>query len=163
MPRPANPTTPEGAVITQAIPASGLNQAALAEALDVTPGFISQFASGRRPVPWDKAAQLGALLGLSPEDISAEYRRINSYFGGTAHGKVTAGVVTAAIALAKESSGKKSKSRFDVESSPDVFAAAINTILATAGSNGRPQQDAARAKSTSTEGNRGPLASRVKN
>ncbi|MBD9370091.1 helix-turn-helix transcriptional regulator [Xanthomonas sp. XNM01] len=149
-------------MITEAIPASGLNQAALAEALDVTPGFISQFASGRRPVPWDKAAQLSALLGLSPEDISAEYRRISNYFGGSTHGQVTAEIVTAAVALAKESSGQKPKSRFDVESSPDVFAAAINKILAAPKSNGRPQQDFTGTRPRSTAGGRGAVSSREK-
>ncbi len=83
MPRPANPKTPEGAALTQAIPASGFTQAQLAEKLDVTPGFISQFASGHRPVPWDKAATLAPLLGLQPNEISADYRRMQDHFGAS--------------------------------------------------------------------------------
>lgn len=132
MPRPANPTTPEAATISKALEALDLKQAVLADELDVSPGFISQFVNGNRPVPWDKAIQLGPLLGLLPEDVSAEYRRIKDHFGVSATGRMTADVVTAAIALARELSGQKGKSRFDIESNPDVFATAVNRILATA-------------------------------
>lgn len=138
MPRPANPTTPEAAAISKALKALDLKQAALAEELDVSPGFISQFVNGNRKVPWDKAIQLGPLLGLLPEDVSAEYRRIKDHFGVSATGRMTADVVTAAIALARELSGQKGKSRFDIDSNPDVFATAVNRILAAAESRQQP-------------------------
>lgn len=81
MPRPANPTTPEARVLTEALAARPeVTQAALADAINVSPGFISQFASGHRPVPWNKAERIAELVGVSPASISADYRVVSGHF-----------------------------------------------------------------------------------
>ncbi|ARO68355.1 hypothetical protein B9J09_04230 [Xylella fastidiosa subsp. pauca] len=80
MPRLPNPKTKEGRVITEGINHSDYTQAKLAEELDVTPGFVSQFATGHRPVPWNKAEELAARIRRKPEEISEEYRKIKTHF-----------------------------------------------------------------------------------
>lgn len=102
MPRPANPKTPEGAALTHAIPASGFTQAQLAEKLDVTPGFISQFASGHRPVPWDKAATLAPLLGLQPSEISADYRRMQDHFSASQPQRLDFEIMAATVTVLRK-------------------------------------------------------------
>jgi len=81
MPRPANPQTDEARRLSEAITRAGATKAYLAELLDVTPGLISQYANGYRPVPWDRAEVLASALGIPPAEISAEYRRIQEHFG----------------------------------------------------------------------------------
>ena len=85
MPRPQNPKTREGEAIAQAIASSPYTQAELAEILDVSPGFISQCASGHRPMPWEKAMAMAQLIGVEPEKISQEYRKIKDHFTITHH------------------------------------------------------------------------------
>ncbi|QPB72674.1 hypothetical protein XFHB_13510 [Xylella fastidiosa] len=80
MARPPNPKTKEGRVITEGIRNSDYTQAKLAEELNVTPGFVSQFATGHRPVPWNKAEELAARIRRKPEEISEEYRKIKAHF-----------------------------------------------------------------------------------
>ncbi|WCF27743.1 XRE family transcriptional regulator [Xylella fastidiosa] len=80
MPRLPNPKTKEGRVITEGISNSDYTQAKLAEELDVTPGFVSQFATGHRPVPWNKAEELAIRIRRKPEEISEEYRKIKTHF-----------------------------------------------------------------------------------
>lgn len=81
MPRPPNPTTPEAAAITEALEAKGVgSRARVADALELTPGAVSQYASGNRPVPWDRAEALALELGRPATLISAEYRRIVERF-----------------------------------------------------------------------------------
>lgn len=79
---PARPTpTPESKAIAAAIERSSISRAAIAERMDVSPGLVSQWASGRRPVAADRAPKLAAILGLDPKNISAAYRHVESEQG----------------------------------------------------------------------------------
>lgn len=81
MPKPPKPKTEEAAVLASAFKASGAPKMGhVADELGVTPGQISQWVSGHRPVPWDKAAKLADLLGISPEQISIAYRAAAEHF-----------------------------------------------------------------------------------
>jgi len=66
--------TPESRVITAAIDAAGISKAAIADHMGVTPGLVSQWALGRRPVAATHAPKLAALLHEEPERVSAAYR-----------------------------------------------------------------------------------------
>jgi phage repressor protein C with HTH and peptisase S24 domain len=61
------------AELTRALTASGARQRAVAEEIGVDPSNISQWKTGHRPVPADKAPALAALVGTQPELISAAY------------------------------------------------------------------------------------------
>lgn len=56
---------------------------ALAEKLNLSPGNVSQWASGHRPIPWDKAEFVAANIGCTPDAISEAYRAIKARFGQT--------------------------------------------------------------------------------
>nr|AEC46810.1 hypothetical protein [Xanthomonas vesicatoria] len=129
MPRPANPKTPEGQAITDAIQRSEQSQARLADALDVSAGFISQFASGHRPVPWDKAEPLAALIGLRPDLISSEYRRLQNHFSRSHPQRLDAEIIIAAVAYAKRVAGLMADDSFAIEDRPQEMADAINATL----------------------------------
>lgn len=62
--------------IKRSLDESGQRQAAVAEAAGVTPGFVSQWATGKRPVPADKAVALARSIGTSPELVSEAFLRI---------------------------------------------------------------------------------------
>ncbi|WP_430544464.1 helix-turn-helix domain-containing protein [Stenotrophomonas maltophilia] len=130
MPRPSNPKTAEGRSIADAIARTGLTQAAVAERLDVTPSFISQFSTGMRPVPWDKAEALADVLGLQPQEISVEYARLMERFGTSQVARLNADIVTSAIAVARKALDLATGETFDVEQSPDLFAQALRVALA---------------------------------
>lgn len=97
MPKPANPTTIEAARINEAIEALGVGgKARVAEALELTPGAVSQFASGHRPVPWGRAEALAREIGLTAYEISAEYRRIADHFSASQLARLTPEIILAA-------------------------------------------------------------------
>lgn len=77
--KPAPP--PEAAALAKAIAAQKLKQAAIAEHLDVHPSLISQWVSGVRPVPADKAVPLGKLIDADPKRISRQFREVQSSGG----------------------------------------------------------------------------------
>lgn len=156
MPRPPNPQTREARILTDAIARSEITKAVLAEALEVTPGFVSQFASGHRPVPWQKAEPLAALLGLDPADISVEYRQLLEHFGKNrspkSHnsqpqrldlGKLTVLIETVDSALAKAKRRVPARTKAELvvalyrddraaaAASPKVVMAALAKILGT--------------------------------
>lgn len=130
MPRPTNPKTTEGRTIAEAIARSGLTQAVVAERLEVTPSFISQFATGLRPVPWDKAEALAEVLGMQPQEISVEYARLMDRFGTSQVARLDADIVSSAIAVVRKALDLATGETFDVEQSPDLFAQALRVALA---------------------------------
>lgn len=79
-PRP----TAESRRIAAAIDKSEMSKAALADAVGVTPSAVSQWASGHRPVPADKAPKLARLLGMDPSDVSAAFRQVSESSHGSA-------------------------------------------------------------------------------
>lgn len=84
MDKPQKPRTPEAAALSAAFKATHAPKMAhLADALGVTPGLVSQWASGHRPVPWEKAPALAGRLGVLPEHISASYRSAAAHFHGS--------------------------------------------------------------------------------
>lgn len=107
MPRPPNPTTKEAVILTGAFAAMHNGaKAELAGLLEVSPAAVSQYASGNRPVPWDKAAQVAAFTGTEPADISAAYRDAFAYFGklfsASQPARLDADMMTAAEGLVRK-------------------------------------------------------------
>lgn len=71
------PSTPEAAALSDGIRSASITKAAIADHMDVSPGMVSQWCSGHRPVPADKATRLAKLLGLDPRQISAAFRGVS--------------------------------------------------------------------------------------
>lgn len=56
--------------------ASGLPQAALADACGVSPAAVRQWVEGMRPVPASRAMKVAELLGVDPRTISPKFADI---------------------------------------------------------------------------------------
>lgn len=69
---PPTPTR-ESLALAAAISRSGLTKAAISVHMDVSPGMVSQWATGGRPVPAEKAQRLGDFLDVEPAKISAKF------------------------------------------------------------------------------------------
>lgn len=84
MPKPPKKPTPtaQSLALTAAINKAKLTKAAIAEHAGVSPPMVSQWASGHRPVPADKARRLGELLGIAPERISASFASVAEHEPG---------------------------------------------------------------------------------
>lgn len=69
------PPTPskEAMALAAAMTTSRLNNVAVAKHMRVSDGLVSQWVTGRRPVPPEKAVRLAAYVGTDPERISAKY------------------------------------------------------------------------------------------
>lgn len=59
--------------LNAAIIGSGITKAAIASHMNVSPGMVSQWANGLRPVPAEKAQRLGDYLSVDPAKISAKF------------------------------------------------------------------------------------------
>jgi hypothetical protein len=99
--------------------------------MDVTPGFISQFASGHRPVPWDKAELLSALLSTSPESVSAEYARLQAHFSTSQAQRLDEAIVRTAIGIAKKANGLATGEKLVIDDAPEIFAQALRVAIAS--------------------------------
>lgn len=71
--------TKESMAFAAALHESGLSNAAVALHMDVTPGLVSQWKLGRRPIAIEHAAKLARLVGLTdPGKICAQYAQLEA-------------------------------------------------------------------------------------
>lgn len=72
---PTKPPTPtrQSMALDAAIKRSGLTKAAISVHMGVSPGMVSQWVTGSRPVPAEKAQRLGDYLDVEPAKISAKF------------------------------------------------------------------------------------------
>lgn len=137
MPRPPNPTTPEAEILTAAFAAMHQGaKAELAALLDVTPGAVSQYASGNRPVPWDKAPQVAEFTGTKAGDISSSYREayrhFSALFGASNALRLDPAIICKTIQRMREATKTLEGVPVDVESDPVLFAEMLRlTMLET--------------------------------
>lgn len=68
--------TRESRALAAAISDSGMTKAAIAEQIGVSPGLVSQWASGYRPIAPEHAPALGTLLRIDPASISNGFAKI---------------------------------------------------------------------------------------
>ncbi len=66
----------ESLALSAAIANSGMTKAAIALQIGVTAANVSQWATGRRPVPVAHAEQLATLLDVKPESVCAAYAKL---------------------------------------------------------------------------------------
>lgn len=90
MPNRQQAKTPESLALRAARKRSGLSQAAVADHLGINASLPSQWETGGRPVPSDKAVAVGQLLGVEPAAISAAYRRLQQQ-GVVSDGRASTG------------------------------------------------------------------------
>lgn len=87
--KPRKPKSKEAEFLDGAFKVEGaLTQAQAAEKMELTPGAISQWTTGRRPVPLEHAQTLAALLNVPPEQISAAYRDAVAILGARINRRV---------------------------------------------------------------------------
>lgn len=72
----------EALTLAAAMNARRLSKVFVAEQIGVTPAAVSQWASGHRPVPPEKAAKLAELVGSEPNLISARYAELQTNESG---------------------------------------------------------------------------------
>lgn len=73
MKQPKPMPSDESRELKRAIEASGLSKAVIAAHNHVSPGAVSQWADGWRPVPPERAERLAKQLGVDPRKISRRY------------------------------------------------------------------------------------------
>lgn len=56
----------------------GLSNVSIARYMGVSDGLVSQWVTGRRPVPADKAVRLAEYMGADPKAISAKYAAVHA-------------------------------------------------------------------------------------
>lgn len=66
----------EALALASAMAAKGMTNAQVADYMDVSPGFVSQWLTDNRKVPWEKAERLAELLEIQPQHISAKYAKL---------------------------------------------------------------------------------------
>lgn len=69
-----------------ALDRSRMSSAALAQAVGVDPSYVSQWKTGRRPIPADKAVVTASLIGVNPALISEAYEKVASAGAIEQHG-----------------------------------------------------------------------------
>ncbi len=62
--------------LVEAMEAAGVRTTDLAKRSGVIDNYVSQWRSGRRPVPAERAPMVGDILGVPPERISESYARL---------------------------------------------------------------------------------------
>lgn len=77
MPKSPAPTPPEARILATAIDSCRMTKAAIADQIGVSPSMVSQWVSGHRPVPADKASPLAKLIGADPTTISRAFREVS--------------------------------------------------------------------------------------
>jgi DNA-binding transcriptional regulator YdaS (Cro superfamily) len=74
----SNGPSKQALALAAAIAASGHNSAEVAEHMGVSAGLVSQWITGRRPIPPERAPKLAAFVGLEPHALSDRYAEISS-------------------------------------------------------------------------------------
>ncbi|MDQ7996094.1 MAG: helix-turn-helix transcriptional regulator [Luteibacter sp.] len=72
----------EALTLAAAMNARRLSKVFVADQLGVTPAAVSQWASGHRPVPPEKAVKLADVVGTEPHLISARYAELQTNESG---------------------------------------------------------------------------------
>jgi transcriptional regulator with XRE-family HTH domain len=77
----SNPEPTAAERLASAMRTKGVKNVDLATYADVTPGAVSQWVKGRRPVPANKARAVAEFVGVQPEQISLKYGEISEQRG----------------------------------------------------------------------------------
>ena len=73
-----NGPSKQALALAAAMAAGDHSKVAVAEYMGVTPGLVSQWATGRRPIPAERAARLAEFLGIEPKALSTKYEAISA-------------------------------------------------------------------------------------
>ncbi|UGB46967.1 helix-turn-helix domain-containing protein [Frateuria edaphi] len=75
---PTSTPSKEALALAAAMARAQVNNVSVARHMSVSDGMVSQWVTGRRPVPAEKAARLGAYLDVDPRSISAKFNAMAS-------------------------------------------------------------------------------------
>lgn len=81
-----NGPSKQALALAAAMNASGHSNVAVAEHMGVSPGLVSQWVTGRRPIPAEKAARLAELVGVEPKALSEKYATVAVQVANSAGG-----------------------------------------------------------------------------
>ncbi|KRG65190.1 hypothetical protein ABB26_05135 [Stenotrophomonas humi] len=109
----------------------GYTHQSFSDAIGVSPGLVSQWATNRGAVPAERAMKVATLLGTKPEIISPIWRELREQFVASQPLRLDAATITAAVRLASGAGTGVGLSHFELETEDDaeLFALAIAEVL----------------------------------
>lgn len=119
------------ALLKQLLRERGYTHQSFAEAIGVSPGLVSQWATNRGAVPAERAMEVAALLHVEPDAISPSWKALKSQFLASQPQRLDAAIILAAVRLASGAVTGVGLSHFDIETEDDaeLFALAIEEVM----------------------------------
>lgn len=129
-PLSADPEAAAAAVLfRQLLEASDYTHETFAAQVEVSPGRVSQWATNRGSVPWDKARVVAGLLGTKPALISPGFRRLRDEFLSSHLSRLDAEIVSASQVVARAEAGLSPSQNLDMGKHADAIASAVRVTL----------------------------------
>jgi hypothetical protein len=119
------------ALFSELVRASDYTHESLAGEVGVSAGRVSQWATNRGAVPWDKAEKVARLLGTEPELISPSWGELREHFTESLLVRLTPEIVGASEGAAKKLAGLSPGQRLDLVKHASFIADALRLTLAT--------------------------------
>lgn len=104
----------------------------LAAEVEVSPGRVSQWATNRGSVPWDKARLVAAKLNTKPALISPGFRRLRDEFLASHVERLDASIIDLAIPTARKFAKLSPNQKLSLERDAAAIAEAIGIALQVA-------------------------------
>lgn len=119
------------ALIKQLLRERGYTHQSFAEAIGVSPGLVSQWATNRGAVPAERALEVATLLHVAPEAVSPSWKALKAQFLASQPQRLDAAIILAAVRLASGAVTGVGLSHFDIETHGDaeLFALAIEEVM----------------------------------
>lgn len=108
----------------------GYTHQSFSEAIGVSPGLVSQWATNRGMVPAERALKVASLLGTEPEIISPSWRELRDQFVASQSVRLDAETIRIAITVAQQSFKLTHGEELVIELDPELFSQALRTAIA---------------------------------
>lgn len=104
----------------------------LAAEVEVSPGRVSQWATNRGSIPWDKARLVAAKLNTKPALISPGFRRLRDEFLASHVERLDASIIELAIPTARKFAKLSPNQKLSLDRDAEAIAQAIGIALQVA-------------------------------
>ena len=121
--------TSASALFKRLIDESDWTHESFAAAVDVSPGRVSQWATNRGSVPWDKARLVAEKLGTKPALISPGFRRLRDEFLSSHLQRLDAEIISASQVVARQVAELAPGQRLSLDRHGDAIAEGIRLTL----------------------------------
>lgn len=108
----------------------GYTHQSFSDAIGVSPGLVSQWATNRGMVPAERALKVASLLGTEPEIISPSWRELRDQFVASQPVRLDAETIRIAITVAQQSFKLTHGEELVIELDPELFSQALRTAIA---------------------------------